>query len=319
LFFEPAMIVASALAVLALAAGSAPGEGGPADSRTGGGTEVILAPLPGWERTEHRAHYTPADLHEYLNGGAAKYLAYSLVELHVQEYARSSDGFRAILELYRMNSAANAFGVYSSDRAGAHPEGIGAQAAYAGGLLRFWQGCYYARLQAVEPAADPSGPVLKLGRTVSETLPSWDPAAAPELSSVPPLALRMPTEGLVEDSLCFFHTHNSLNSIYYISEKNVLNLSAETDAVCADYLAPGGERSTVIAVCYPDTESALLARDSMAEAAAGAFLELRERLLVLVPDAAGPDQAARLGRRVLARLLDADACGGAAATTEGRE
>jgi hypothetical protein len=45
----------------------------------------------------------------------------------------------------------------------------------------------------------------------------------------------LPGEGLVAFSERFFHLHQSLNYHYYLARENILELSAETDAVLARY------------------------------------------------------------------------------------
>jgi hypothetical protein len=226
------------------------------------GEGAVPGPISGWEKTSYSAHHTPEDLHEYMNGGAAKYLAYSIQELYVQEYTRSGDGFTAVIELYRMDSPQNAYGVFSSDRSGPHPDGDWQEGTYGTGLLQFWQGRYYVRVQAVDPSGNPEDKILELGRKVSVALKGSDPEGAASVSPLPELAAKMPAQGLVEDSLCFFHNQVSLNSIYYLSNKNILNLGLGTDAVSALYRV-GGERSArVIAICYLDSRAASDARDA---------------------------------------------------------
>ncbi len=211
--------------------------------------ESALASVKGWDRASPVVRHTASDLHKYLDGGAAKYLAYSIVELLVQEYRRREDGFMATLELYRMDSPAGAFGVYSCDRVGIHPSGIGLEASYEGGLLQFWQGDYYVRVQAQDSSGDPSAPTLDLGAAVSAALPASN-------ATPPELALSLPQRGMVENSLCFFHNQVTLNSIYYLSDENLLGLSDKTDAVTAEYGTPSGAIARVIVVCYPDRDAA---------------------------------------------------------------
>lgn len=309
------MIIISSFLMLGLALGG---------DLQAGAHGVQPGPVPGWEKTTYSARHTAADLHKYLNGGAARYLAYSIRDLHVQEYTRQADGFIATLELYRMDSPENAFGVYSCDSGGRHPEGIGEQASYGGGLLQFWQGPYYVRVQALDPSGDPSGPVLELGGAVSGALPSWEPQAAGHrgqtpLHKRPPLpclAASMPAEGMIKDSLCFFHSQVSLNSIYYLSEKNILELSPETDAVSAEYHTPAQGIARVIAVCYPDSATAIKAYQSVRTAEPAKSTTVSDnpnvfagrdgRLLVLVVEAPTRSDASELGRAVLA----AAACDG---------
>lgn len=272
----------------------------------GGGPGPGEAPgeLPGWEKTSYSESYTSDDLHKYVNGGAARYLAYSIQELRVQGYVREDDGFAATVEIYRMDSPHNAFGVYSSDRAGPHPEGIGREAVYEGGLLQFWQHDRYVRVQADDPSGEPGPAVLELGALLSESLPEGD-------SSLPEIVRSMPREGLVDDSLCFFHNRVTLNSIYYLSEENLLALGEDTDAVTAEYRLGPEVFSRVIVVRYPDGERARRAMDLIereCSAREGAhdgverercYAALEDELLVAVLEAPGRDDAEKLATRVL--------------------
>ena len=260
--------------------------------------------IQGWEKTSHSARHTAADLHKHLNGGAAKYLAYSIQELRVQEYRRLSDGFTATVELYRMDSPDNAYGVYSCDRGGEHPEGLGEEASYEGGLLQFCRGAHYVRVQAVDPAREPGPAVLELGMAVSGGLP---PAGSPP----PGLVQHIPRQGMLDDSLCYFHNQVTLNSIYYLSDENLLGLGADTDAVTAEYRTKSGGIARVIAVCYPDAKEADKAlrafetaygdegADSDASKPACTFASVRGRFLVAVLEAPSDVEARALARLVL--------------------
>ncbi len=264
-----------------------------------GWDQGVPGSLKGWEATSRTERYTASDLHRYLNGGAAKYLAYSIQELRVQDYRRESDGFGATLEIYRMDSPRNAFGLYSCDRPGTHPEGIGEEASYAGGLLQFHQSRFYVRVQALDPSGETAPSVLELGASVSKELPEGG-------SSPPELASTMPAGGLVEDSLCFFHNQVTLNSICYLSSENILNLSMETDAVTAEYRTGSEAFARVIVVCYNDAESAEGALSAFKDAYAenkegsqGVYASTRGGKLVIVLDAANDGEASELGLNVM--------------------
>ena len=235
-------------------------------------------PPTGWSKTAYSVHFTAEDLHEYLNGGAAKYLAYGILALYVQEYERLSDGYLAVVELYILDSPKNAFGVYSCDSGGSHPPGLGEGASFEGGLLQFWSGRGYVRIYPREPSTGKADAILELGTAMSkapafetieptrrETGPQKpegrDKKAEKAGSRLPKIVTSMPVEGMIEDSLCFFHKQVSLNSIYYLSERNILQLSEKTDAVSAEYESPSGEVARVIAVCYPEAAQAAKAYD----------------------------------------------------------
>jgi hypothetical protein len=262
---------------------------------------AALALIQGWDRTSPVIKHTASDLHKYLDGGAAKYLAYSIEELLVQECRRRADGFMATVELYRMDSPSDAFGVYSCDRVGSHPDGIGVEASYAGGLLQFWQGDYYVRVQAQYPSGDPSAQLLELGAAVSAALP-------PSSDAPPELALSLPKRGIVDNSLCFFHNQVTLNSVYYISDENLLQLSDETDAVTAEYQTPSKAIARVIVVCYPNRETVEAALSAFkgafveggAERGEGLFAASEGAVLALALEASTDYEAEALVKAVLA-------------------
>jgi hypothetical protein len=245
--------------------------------RSQGAEDSALRSFPDWEKTPYRVHFTASDLHKYLNGGAAKYLAYAIKNLYVQEYQHVNSDQLVIAELYLLDSPQNAFGIYSCDSGGKHPSGMWVEASFEGGLLQFWQGRSYVRVYPRDPSAGGSDTVLKLGAAVSEALCSpeittpglsrdaaesvgtTDGGEETESAPLPEIVTLMPAKGLINDSLCFFHLQVSLNSIYYLSEKNLLQLNERTDAVSAEYRTSSDRTARVITVCYPDKDEALKA------------------------------------------------------------
>lgn len=241
-----------------------------------------LQPLSGWAKAAYGVHFSADDLHEYLNGGAAKYLAYNIQDLYVQEYERVGDGYLAVVELYVMDSPQNAFGVYSCDSGGAHPTGLGEEASFEGGLLQFWSGRAYVRAYARDPSAGKADAILELGAALSKA-PAFEEVGTTQggpgsqeakgseekaerrKATLPAIVTSMPADGLIRDSICFFHTRVSLNSIYYLSEKNILQLSEHTDAVSAEYETPSGGTARVIAVCYPEVGAAAVAYEAFCD------------------------------------------------------
>ncbi len=74
----------------------------------------------------------------------------------------------------------------------------------------------------------------------------------PEAGTRPSLVDMLPAEGLRPFSERYFHLHQTLNYHYYLVRENVLNLSAETDAVLGQY-QPG---STILLIIDYGDESA---------------------------------------------------------------
>jgi len=213
---------------------------------------LIKAPA-GWSAGDYHGYYTSENLHDYLNGGAARYLGYGFQELYMREYLGGSQGkSRVIVELYRMDSPANAYGIFSSDRAGHNPGSVGVEAALGEHLLQFYQGDYFVRILDIDLVGGLKPALLEFGRLIARALPSAGEHSVPELVG------RLPAGRLIKSSLIYFHTQNSLNSLIYLGEENILGLGPRVEAVSAEYQPkPNSPSFTVRAILirYEDEKS----------------------------------------------------------------
>ena len=221
----------------------------------------ILEAPSGWTASGFQAEYLSHNLHEYLNGGAERYLGYGFQRCLVREFVSGSCSSSLRVELYRMDSPANAFGIFSSDRRGEKPSGVGQDAALGEYLLQFWQNRYFVRVQDMELQGGLRQSLLSFGRLISSRLPDPRAEDRPGLLSV------LPAEGLDRSSVCYFHTQNSLNSLIYLSEDNVLGLGPETEALSAEYKT--GKKSGIVrclVIRYPTQQAC---RDNLSGFSAG--------------------------------------------------
>ena len=185
---------------------------------------------PGWTANEYEAVFRSDNLYEYLDGGAERYLGYGIQELFVREYALQSDKEASVrVEIYRMDTPANAFGIFSSDRAGNRPGEIGVDAALGDYLLQFWQDRYFVRVQDSELTGGLRESLAGFGRLISAGLPAGKAEDRPAILGF------LPQKNQVGSSVCYFHTQNSLNSLVYLGEENLLGLGPEIQAVSAEY------------------------------------------------------------------------------------
>ena len=213
---------------------------------------LIKAPT-GWSASSYQGYYTSENLHDYLNGGAERYLGYGFQELHMREYLGGHQGkTRIIVELYRMYSPADAYGIFSSDRAGHNPGSIGVEAALGEHLLQFYQGEYFVRILDIDLVGVLKLELLEFGRLIARALPSAGDHNVPELVG------RLPAKRLIKSSLIYFHTQNSLNSLIYLGEENILGLEPRVEAVSAEYQPKPASPSftvRVILIRYEDKKS----------------------------------------------------------------
>ena len=76
--------------------------------------------IQGWMLKEPVSHYNQESLYGYINGGAEIFLQYDFKHLTQAVYSRNSQGANQelIIEIYKMDSGLDAFGIFSVTRSG---------------------------------------------------------------------------------------------------------------------------------------------------------------------------------------------------------
>lgn len=196
-----------------------------------------------WNRPEAPRIINSKNIFEYMNGAGELYLGYRFRHIEVFDYTSTDQG-TILVELYFLESPDDAFGLLSLDWGGEPTSFDGAheaiskrsftaptRALYGGGLLRLWSDDIYARIMAERETPASKEAVLALGKAI---------AASTQHPPEPALVKLLPLEidavwKLRVDRLSFFRSHLVLNSIYYLSHENILDLDLSTEAVSAPY------------------------------------------------------------------------------------
>jgi len=195
--------------------------------------------------------FGPTNLYQYLDGGAAFYLAYDFCELAVASYPIGSGDEAIVVEIFRMGNSEDAFGVYSDGAEGEHPQ-VGQDASHGGGLLRFWKGHAFVRILALSEKTEILETILAAGKEIA--------AQIQEEGERPRLMRALPADGLVADRATYFHTVASLNHLYYLSDGNPLGLGQRTEAVFAEYQI-GEDSPKLLLIRYPTEREAAAASE----------------------------------------------------------
>jgi hypothetical protein len=220
-----------------------------------------------WTRPDSAQTIDSSNIFQYMNGAGELYLSYGFNHLDVYEY--SSDSQKSILvELYYMKTSDDAFGLLSLDWGGepvtynhstvnkksfaiAPPD----RALYGKGLLRIWSNNIYARVMAEYETPDSREAVLSLGRAI--VAKRINPPH-PKLLNILPKTIGSDWK-LRSDRIGYFRSFLVLNSIYYISHQNILNLDLSTEAVIAPFEKANKEglkRVRFLFVKYSDSTQA---------------------------------------------------------------
>ncbi|NIS60355.1 MAG: hypothetical protein GTO13_06565 [Proteobacteria bacterium] len=179
----------------------------------------------------------------YMNGAGELYLSYRFHHLEVFDY-RFDKRDNILVELYFMETSDDAFGLLSLDwggesisfgSSGANTSNKSlpswTRALYGAGLLRIWSDNLYARVMAFRETPDSRQAVLALGQAITANRKN---PPEPELLEILPLNIDSSWK-LRKDRLSFFRSYLVLNSIYYLSEENILDLDLSTEAITAPY------------------------------------------------------------------------------------
>ncbi|MDW8070543.1 MAG: DUF6599 family protein [Anaerolineae bacterium] len=200
--------------------------------------------VPGWTPQGAPRIFARDELYELVDGQAEAFFAYGLTQAALGRYA-GPQGHGVRIELFRLGSPADAYGLFSTTLSGA-PVAVGAAGdSDPGRRLAFWQERYYVRIQTAQPVADE---VLRgFGQAVAAALPAG--------SELPELVTRLPAEGLRPRSARFFRQEISIQPWLWLGGRNLLGLSQATEGVLADYTL-GSSMARLLWVRYPDAATA---------------------------------------------------------------
>ncbi len=196
-----------------------------------------------WFRSGSSRKITKQNIFHYMNGAGEVYLGYRFDHLDVYEYKGA--GLPEILvEIYWMKSSDDAFGLLSMDWGGKpviFNESLDSQlspaiaptslALYGAGLLRIWSEHVYVRILVEHETAESKKAVLSLGKAITKNRTI---TPQPRLLSLLSSDVN-PGWKLQSDRIGYFRSYLVLNTIYFLSFENILELNLSTEAVFALY------------------------------------------------------------------------------------
>ncbi len=217
--------------------------------------EIILpTEVNGWKWDGKKTRYNPRTLFDYIDGAAELYLAYGFQSLAVRRLEKANHP-PIILELYQMETAEDAFGVFSFERQD-EEVGVGQDSEYGGGLLRFWKGRYFVAIYAEGESPNIEKTLIVCGQMVAQAIPESAPR--------PKLIQYLPP-GYIEKSLRYIKNHVLLNQRFFLAQKNILNLTRRSEAILGQYLRYK-QKMHALLIRYPTVSEAQKAAESFRQA-----------------------------------------------------
>jgi len=196
-----------------------------------------------WTRSDSTRIVDSNTIFKYMNGAGELYLAYGFDHLEITEY-KADQKDDILVEVYVMNSDNDVFGLLSLDWGG-EPVTLAASSAvylksviapphralYGQGLLRMGADNIYVRIMVSRETPEARKAILSLGRAIAA---NRETPAEPDLLKILPRKIGSDWK-LRNDRIGYFRTHLVLNSLYYISHRNIFNLNHDTAGVAAPY------------------------------------------------------------------------------------
>ena len=183
----------------------------------------------GWRASGEDQRYDRQSIFSYIDGAGEVYLQYSFRSVLVRGFERAGAP-RIDVQLFDMERPEEAFGIFSFERED-EDAGVGRDSEYAAGLLRSWKGPYFVCVSAEEEARREGGGARAGGGAIAR--------AIGEEGERPAMLAGLPQEGLLPNSVRWFHGPFCLAYHYPLPGGNLLGLGAGTEAALASY-APAG-------------------------------------------------------------------------------
>lgn len=175
---------------------------------------------------------------DYMDGAAELYMRYGFNLLYTTRYKLPDQ--ISVAEIYDMGNSKDAFGVFSWDLHGEELK-LGQGARYENGILRCWQDKFFISIKGEMHSISFKKFAIDLARHITNWVGKT--GLLPDLMKTFPKTLK-PT------NLQYFHHDEDLNTFYYISTENVLELSQSTEGVIADCTF-NNSIGKVIVIRYP--------------------------------------------------------------------
>ena len=203
--------------------------------------------VAGWSVTFDVQTYPGDKIYDFIDGAGEIYMQYNFEIAASAEYGTADNAAMAV-EVYRMQTPEDAYGVFTYNRpANAQSLDVAQRAYTAGGIGAVWKGNYYAVARVVEDKPGAADAVKDFLKIISGRIPAE--------GTLRDIFRAMEVEGFKEGTVRFTRTWLPLKNLHFISDDNVLNLGKDTQLAFADFSLKGRDFKTFVAV-YPTQEAA---------------------------------------------------------------
>jgi hypothetical protein len=198
----------------------------------------------GWQPSDEVRTYNRETIFDLVDGQADAFFAYGFEQVAVRSYQNAA-GTTLRVEAWQLATPADAYGLFTANRAGT-PAAVGNGAdTDPGRRLAFWKDRYFVSANAT--ADVPDADLIAFAQAIASKLPSG--------GETPAVVGKLPAAGLAERDAIFFHQELSIQDRLWLGGENILGLSHDTGGVVAQYDL-GGTPAQLLLVQYPDAKAA---------------------------------------------------------------
>jgi hypothetical protein len=174
--------------------------------------------IDNWKRYLDFEEYKGEDLFFYIDGGAEIYHEYGFERVIVQDY-KNPNGRSASLEVYKMNSPASAYGIYTFKSSGKGQKlNLGHECKLQDYYLNFWKGQYLVTITGFDAEEETIDGLKSIAISVDKKLLSQADARVPVLYS------RLPQEDLDVQSVKYFVGNLGLVNSYPFANTDIFKI-----------------------------------------------------------------------------------------------
>jgi len=216
--------------------------------------KVLPEEIDGWTIGQADRTYDSETLYDYIDGGAELFLSYGFQKVYSRLYSQP-DQPDIFVDIFEMNSSVDAFGVFSQSRE-KDEYNFGQGSQQSKGSITFWNDKYYVSIiSGVETAES---------KTASEKIAAIIDAKIETDGPLPEVLNYLPKVSVQKETLRYFRHHHWLNSHFFISYDNLLNINQQTHAVLTK-MNFKGSNPTILLIEYPSNKDAVEAYNKFIE------------------------------------------------------
>lgn len=203
--------------------------------------------VAGWIMSYDIQTYQGQKIYDFIDGAGEIFMKYNFEVAAAAEYKGPGDAAISV-EVYRMKTPEDAYGVYAYYRPAKYDKLDVPQAGYASGITAgVWRNLYYVKVYGLEEMPGVADAVKEFATAVSRKIPGE--------GNLPLYFRVLDVDGLVKGSERFARSNLALKNLHFVANDDVLKLDAGAVIIFADYKTKTAGFQA-FAIFYPSTSAA---------------------------------------------------------------